>query len=207
MKPVAGVTAIVLAGGRSSRFGSPKLAVAIEGRTLLEHAIDAVAHVADAVIVAGVPATDTFDAAATIFSLPDQEAFAGPLAGLAGALEQTQTASAIVVGGDMPALVPEVLRAMLERLAAEHDIDAVLLAEPSAEGQRQVLPLAIDVASGTSAAADALAAGDRSLVRMLERLRVDEIASAEWLALDPVGRTLLDIDRPSDVDRIRHELR
>ena len=48
---VQGVSAIVLAGGRSSRFGADKLAASMDGRPLLQHAIDAVARVADEVIV------------------------------------------------------------------------------------------------------------------------------------------------------------
>ena len=40
------VSGIVLAGGRSSRFGSDKLRAEIAGRSLLELAIDAVAAVA-----------------------------------------------------------------------------------------------------------------------------------------------------------------
>jgi len=107
----------------------------------------------------------------------------------------------------MPGLVPVVLRSMLERLAANDEFDAVLLADASGSSRRQVLPLAIEVGRTSAAARQVLAAGDRSLVRLLERLRVDEIPAAEWLALDPAGRTLLDIDRQSDVDRIRHELR
>ena len=42
---------IVLAGGASSRFGSDKLAAPLDGRPLLHHALDAVAAVADHVIV------------------------------------------------------------------------------------------------------------------------------------------------------------
>ena len=204
-------TGIVLAGGRSTRFGGPKLEADIDGRPLLEHAIAAVGEVVGRVIVAGSSVPDAFeggdDDETRIDAVPDQEAFAGPLAGLAGALVHATTRFAVVVGGDMPGLVPVVLRSMLERLAANDEFDAVLLADASGSSRRQVLPLAIEVGRTSAAARQVLAAGDRSLARLLERLRVHEIPAAEWLALDPAGRTLLDIDRQSDVDRIRHELR
>jgi molybdopterin-guanine dinucleotide biosynthesis protein A len=203
------VTGIVLAGGRSTRFGGPKLQVELDGRPLLDHAIGAVAEVAARIIVAGAAVPDAFIGGGDtrVEGVPDQEAFAGPLAGLAGALEHVSTRFAFVVGGDMPGLVPAVLRLMLERLAANDAFDAALLAGVSASSHRQVLPLAIDVARASAAAREVLVAGDRSLVRLLERLRVDEVPAAEWLALDPPGRTLLDVDRPADVDRIRHKLR
>jgi molybdopterin-guanine dinucleotide biosynthesis protein A len=152
-------------------------------------------------------AFDGGDGDIRIEAVPDQEAFAGPLAGLAGALEHATTRFAIVVGGDMPGLVPAVLGSMLERLAANDELDAVLLANADGSSRRQVLPLAIDVGRVTAAARQVLAAGDRSLVRLVERLRVDEIPAAEWRTLDPAGRTLLDVDRPADVDRIRDDLR
>jgi molybdopterin-guanine dinucleotide biosynthesis protein A len=207
MTRAPGVTAIVLAGGRSMRFGSPKLAVELEGRPLLEHAIEAAGAVADVVIVAGAPVPEALLGSAghpPMRTVPDEEPFAGPLAGLSGALRDTTTGLAIVVGGDMPGLVPEVLRAMLEQLEARDATDAVVLSSPP---RRQVLPVAIDVARASSAAGEALEAGDRSLVRLLDRLHVLEIPAVEWLALDPVGRTLFDVDRPADVARIRHELR
>lgn len=219
MTRAPGVTAIVLAGGRSTRFGGPKLQVEIQGQPLLERAIEAAATVANIVIVAGAaaPATGSLYrvGGVAIRSVLDEEAFAGPLAAVAGALREVTTGLAVVVGGDMPALVPAVLQAMLARLASNDTIDAVLLAapvpavgaEPTEPPRRQVLPLAIDVAKASAAARRSLATGDRSLVRLLDRLRVEELPAGEWLVLDPTGRTLLDVDRPFDVLRIRNEMR
>ena len=49
------VSAIVLAGGRSSRFGGDKLAGRLGGETVLDRTVDAVGAVAvDIVIVTGV---------------------------------------------------------------------------------------------------------------------------------------------------------
>jgi molybdopterin-guanine dinucleotide biosynthesis protein A len=210
-----GVTAIVLAGGRSSRFGGQKLAAEVDGVTLLDHAIGAVRALADEIIVAG-PASlapaptmaTTTTPAPPIRTLADEESFAGPLAALAGALRVTRTDLAIVVGGDMPGLVTSVLEAMLGRLAPDDDLDGVLLASEAPEPQhRHVLPLALRVTTAFRAADEALSAGDRSLVRLLDRLRVDEVPAAEWLALDPNARTVLDVDRPDDLEGIRHNLR
>lgn len=211
-----GVTAIVLAGGRASRFGGPKLAARIGEITLLERAIQAAGSVADEVIVARAPgASPPGDGGpgrrhhvVPIRFVADDEPFAGPLAGLAGALRGTSTELAIVVGGDMPGLVPAVLALLLERLRADGVLNAALLVAPEPDThRRQVLPLALRVEPAAAAARAAIDAGDRSLVRLLDRLRSIEIPAPEWLALDPEGRTLLDVDRPSDLARIHHELR
>ena len=70
----------VLAGGQSSRFGSDKALALFEGRTLLDHAVAALAELCDAVMVVG---RET----APVPVLPDRpRAGMGPLGGLAAAL-------------------------------------------------------------------------------------------------------------------------
>lgn len=202
-------TGIVLAGGRSSRFGGPKLAAELHGITVLEHAIRAVAAVAAEIVVAGGQSTppDPRDVPNLPKSIDgrrvrvvvDDAAFAGPLAALAGTLRAVTSELAIVVGGDMPGLVPAVLQAMVDRLLTD-DVDAVTLQDPA---HRQMLPLAIRVGPAQFAATDALAAGDRSLVRFLDRMRSAELAADAWRALDPDRRTLADVDEPGDLDRLR----
>jgi len=209
-------TGIVLAGGRSSRFGSDKLAAELDGRSLLATAVDAVAPLVDGVLVAVSSLPEEFLAADVPVALVhDRDPFAGPLAGLANvlgtAVDPDPVADlAIVVGGDMPRLVPAVLRSMLDRLASDPTVDAVLLGRPPSvvdpEGQpprRAVLPLAVRVGAASSAAVEALDAGNRSLQALLERLAHLEIPPSVWLPLDPDAKTLLDVDTAADLDRIR----
>jgi len=209
-------TGIVLAGGRSSRFGGDKLAAELDGRSLLATAVDAVAPLVDRVLVAvsGLPQA-SLKADVPVALINDRDSFAGPLAGLATVLATMGDPDpladlAIVVGGDMPRLVPAVLRSMLDRLASDPTVDAVLLGRPPSvvdpEGQpprRAVLPLAVRVGAAASAAVEALDAGDRSLQALLERLAHLEIPPSVWLPLDPDAKTLLDVDTAADLDRIR----
>ncbi|HJP87679.1 MAG TPA: molybdenum cofactor guanylyltransferase [Candidatus Limnocylindrales bacterium] len=192
------VTAIILAGGRASRFGSDKLAVEIDGATVLDRAITAVSGLADDVVVVGSAETTL-----AVRGIDDPEPFGGPLQALAGGLAAAGSSVAIVVAGDMPALVPSVLALLITDLASKQDVDAVVLADPRDPGRRQPLPLAVRVEPARTAAAAALTAGDRSLVRLLGRLRVAEVASDRWLAVDPEARTLVDIDLPEDLRRAR----
>ena len=197
------VSAIVLAGGRASRFGADKLAAALDGESLLDRAVAAVRHVADEVIVVGRATSNP-----EVRQVRDAEPFGGPLAGLASALEHAGGSSAIVVGGDMPRLSPAVLRTMLARLDADPSTEAVVLAQPPHDTpgnvrRLQTLPLALLVVPARAAARAALAAGDRALARLLDRLATAEIAAAEWLRLDPEANTLLDVDTTADLERIR----
>ena len=201
------ITAIVLAGGRSSRFGSDKLAAEIDGTSLLSRTIAAVGPIADIVIVAGPGRPGGIqgaDVSATV--VLDREAFGGPLVALANVLERgipdPVTSLAIVVGGDMPRLVPAVLTTMLDRLAADPELDAVILQVRDAP-RRQVLPLALREHPALGAARAAVGAGDRSLRGLIARLRTLELPADAWQPLDPAGATLADVDTPADLDRLR----
>ena len=212
-------TGIVLAGGRSSRFGGDKLAAELDGRSLLASAVAAVAPLVDGVLVAAPrPPESLLEAAVAdvpVTLVHDRDPFAGPLAGLVNALDTAVDPDpvadlAIVVGGDMPRLVPAVLRSMLDRLAADPTIDAVLLGRPQSlvdterqPPRRAVLPLAVRVRAATRAAAEAIDSDDRSLQALVERLAHVEIPPAVWLPLDPGANTLLDVDTAGDLERIR----
>lgn len=199
----ADLTAIVLAGGRSARFGGPKLEAALDGETVLDRALRAVDQVAAAIVVAGPPPAGAAKLEAPVRAVPDDEPFAGPLAALSGALRVTSTDLAIVIGGDMPALVPAVLGLQIDRLRSDQSVDAVILEGSEDPDRVQPLPLAVRVGRGSMAAAEAVAAGDRSLVRLLARLRSAAIPAEEWRRLDPAGSTTTDIDVPADLDRLR----
>ena len=201
------ITAIVLAGGRSSRFGSDKLAAELDGASLLSRTIAAVKPIADIVIVAGPGLPDGLNAGGIPPTLVhDREPFGGPLVALADVLERripdSDTSLAMVVGGDMPRLVPAVLTAMLHRLVADPELDGVILQAPDAP-RRQVLPLALREHAAQAAARAALEAGDRSLTGFIGRLRTLELPAAAWQAFDPAGDTLADVDTPGDIDRLR----
>jgi molybdenum cofactor guanylyltransferase len=209
------ITAIVLAGGRSSRFGGDKLAADLDGQPLLAATIAAVTRVADAVIVAGSALPDRFRADdVPVVLVVDRDPFAGPLVALDGILRDPgldPTDLAVIVGGDMPRLVPGVLRSMLDALGEDHAIEAVLLARPGiAEGaageqseKRPVLPLAVRVGAAMAVSSAAVESGERSLIALVDRLIHVDVPASTWLAIDPDARTLLDVDTQSDLERLR----
>jgi molybdopterin-guanine dinucleotide biosynthesis protein A len=197
------VTAIVLAGGRSSRFGSDKLAADVEGRRLLHRAIDAVAGIAaEIVVVVGPGAPEpTLPAAAAVPVGIARDAVGGrgPLAGLAAGLAAAGGELALVVGGDQPWLRPEVLRLLLEELdpgPGDPGPDVAILAD----GDRiWPFPVAVRVATVGPAAQAALLGPDLRLYTLYRRLRLARVPEARWRALDPGGETLRDVDTPADL--------
>ena len=187
---------IVLAGGRSTRFGSDKLAASLDGVALVRRAVDALAQVTDGVIVVlppGVERHDLPDGATVTHDLQEGE---GPLAGLhTGLLAAVRSDQVLVAGGDMPELQPSVLRLLLETLD-DASVDAAALAD----GDRpRPLPVALRTWPAADAVHSLLHAGRRRLRDALDSLRTAVIDEATWTALDPARLTLRDIDEPGDL--------
>jgi molybdopterin-guanine dinucleotide biosynthesis protein A len=191
----APIAAIVLAGGRSSRFGRDKLEETVDDRPLLEHAIRAVQTVASAVVVVAAPgATPILPVG--VHLAHDREAFRGPLAGLAAGLAALDPSveRVVVVAGDMPTLVPAVLRRLIDALGSSADV-AVL----GVDGDSVPLPMAVQAPVTGPATRRLLDRGERRLRALPEELRTRIVPEATWRLDDPDRRTLRDVDVPSDL--------
>lgn len=188
------ITAIVLAGGASSRFGSDKLAAIIDGRPLLAHAVERAGAAADQVVVVLAPDAPMPPLPEAVVIARDDVAHQGPLAGLVAGLAATRTEIAVVLGGDMPRLDPAVLRLLADTIAQPDGPDAAVLeADPPT-----ALPMAVRVAPALAAARRLLAADRRALRGILAALHATTVPAAAWCAIDPDGHTLDDIDLPTD---------
>lgn len=193
------VSAIVLAGGRSRRFGSDKLQVEIDGRSLLAHAVQAVAQVAGEILVVVGPGDERALPAAQppVRRLFDSEPGGGPLVGLLAGLEAAAEPLVVVVGGDMPALAPDVLALMIRMLTtSDQAIGAVVLV---ARGRTEPLPAVLRTGAASDVVGRLLADGERNLQSLFVRLPTRAIEEGMWRALDPTGSTVRDVDRPSDL--------
>ncbi|HEU5205038.1 MAG TPA: molybdenum cofactor guanylyltransferase [Candidatus Limnocylindrales bacterium] len=188
------VSGIVLAGGRSARFGRDKLAEPIGDTPLLHRAIDAVAAVAAEVIVVAPPDIQP-PIPDGVRLVHDSAPYEGPLAGCLIGLTAAREPLVLVAGGDMPFLEPAVLELLVRSLEASAT-DAVLLEH---RGRRQQLPFAIRTGAGTDLATRLLAQGERRLGAIAEHLIVRVLLEGEWRPLDPEARTLRDVDEPDDL--------
>jgi len=188
----------VLAGGRSSRFGSDMLAVEREGIPLLHHAVLRLAEVADDVVVVLPPGASGDGLPPGVRVANDPTEGEGPLAGHhAGLLAAVRSDVAVVVAGDMPEIQTAVVREML-RVLDEAGVDAVALQD--GEDARPV-PMALRTWPAADAVHTLLHAGRRRLRDVLGTLRTAVIDEATWMAFDPERRTLFDVDEPDDLTR------
>lgn len=168
----------IMAGGRATRFGSDKAAALLDGRRLIDHAIDALSPHVDAIAICGRTEEGHL-------SLPDRPGpDMGPLGGLNAALHHAQTHGfdgVLTSGCDMP-FYPAALPAML-------------IGDRAATLQDQ--PLLGWWPAGLAPELDAHLAADnnRSIRGWLARI------DARTVALP--GLTLPNINRPADLAALR----
>lgn len=120
-------SAVIVAGGRSTRFGDSDKAVAeLSGTPMIRRVADRVAAAVDSVVVncradqrdAFAAALDGLDADIAFAVDPDPDA--GPMAGIRTGLRAVPTEFAVVVAGDMPFVDGSLVRYLFDR-AAGHD--------------------------------------------------------------------------------------
>lgn len=109
--------AVILNGGKSSRMGSDKSQLIIEGRTLLERAIQLVSPLAKHVYISGQASESRLP------TLPDFAESIGPMGGIVGALESLPELERILfIPVDMPFLTNETLVRLIEASASTSSV-------------------------------------------------------------------------------------
>jgi molybdopterin-guanine dinucleotide biosynthesis protein A len=190
------ISGIVLAGGRSTRFGSDKLAALVDGRPLLHRSLEALAALCAEVVIVGPhdrPPQAPPALAVSVRLTRDDTPAGGPMVGLAAGLREAAWPVVIVAAGDMPTPSLGVLRLLVDC------VQDGALASGLLEGDRlRPLPCALRRSEALDVALS-LGAGV-ALRELLRRLDCRGIPEPAWRALDPDGRTLRDVDRPADLE-------
>ncbi len=181
------VAAIVLAGGRSSRYGSDKLLVEIDGRSLLDRVVLAASAAASAVVVVG-DVSGPLPPGVRVTR--EEPAYAGPFAAVAAGMLLVDAEVVLVLAGDLldpaPAIGP-----LLDALAAHPHADAAVVVDRDGGGRRQPLLAAFRVLPlrGCIAGVDSVG---RPASALFDGLHVVEVADpAQWSR---------DVDTPADLE-------
>ncbi|MFC7204496.1 molybdenum cofactor guanylyltransferase [Haloferax namakaokahaiae] len=175
-------SAVIIAGGRSTRFGDADKAVAeLAGTPMIRRVADRLVPVVDELVVnCRTDQREAIDSAMSGFELPvryalDSEPDAGPVAGIGTGLGACRGEYAVVVACDMPFVEAELVRYLFER--AESDgVDAVV---PKLEdGWYQTTQAVYRAESMAAACADALERGEHKILAPLDEL--------EWVVVSEV---------------------
>lgn len=124
MLPPTDVTGLILAGGRSRRFGSEKAWHLVDDKSMLARVHEAVSAVADTVFISVRDETQAARCETYAPCVIDQYTTHGPLAGIHAGWQQAHTDWLLVVGCDFPFLTAAALRNLLD---GQHpNLDAIV---------------------------------------------------------------------------------
>jgi molybdopterin-guanine dinucleotide biosynthesis protein A len=180
-EPVEPFTGIVLAGGKSTRFGSDKASAMLLGRPLLEWVVDALAIAPGGTVVvrARRQSLPVLPGRADLRVTDDLYEAKGPLAGIVTGFRAVATPLALVISCDAPLVRPELVLAMAQ--AAEgHDV--VL---PHANGYPQPLLAMYRVGTCLEPFTEAVERDDLKITRAYAGLHVKVLREDELRAYDP----------------------
>lgn len=124
-------TAVILAGGKSARFGTPKSLVPIDGKPL-------VVYLTEQIMEAGIDKIYLSTDECEVFSsigydcIPDEYKDSGPLAGIHTVLKNTHADSILVLSCDMPKLTSDEIKNLLNK-ADDSDCDIIYVSTPLRE--------------------------------------------------------------------------
>ena len=188
---VADASAVVLAGGKSSRMGSPKALLRFDDEPILAHIVRTLSRMFAEIIVVAAPDQELPSLPVTV--VRDQVAHQGPVGGLCYGLKATGTDFSFVTSCDVAFLNPELISYLVSRIS-EYDVVVPhwqqRLQPLHAVYRRSVLPLL----------EDQLARAQLRPVYLFDRVRTCRIDEDEIRRFDPDGLSFLNMNTPQDYE-------
>jgi len=193
--------ALVLAGGRSKRFGPKKPLAKLDGRPLVLHVLDAATRVADEVVIA-VGREDHATpyrrlAGKSVRVLKDRLHEKSPLVGIVTGFQAMKSQYSLVLSCDTPFAKPDVLELLFKKAFGS---DAAIPKWPN--GDLEPLQSVYKVRSALPAARRALSQGGFRLVDMIRQLgTITYVPVREIKRFDRDVVTLFNVNTAADLIR------
>jgi molybdopterin-guanine dinucleotide biosynthesis protein A len=187
------VTGVILAGGKSTRYGTNKAFAEVQGVRLIERTIRVMGSVCPRLLlVTNTPAEYAY------LQLPMVEDLIkglGPLGGIYTGLEVIENENGLFVACDMPFLREDLLRYMV---TLRGDFDAVVpridwMVEPlHALYTKKCLP----------SLRKFIRSQELQILKFFQKIRVRYLEEEEIRKVDPDLKSFFNINRPEDLERI-----
>ena len=190
------VTAVILAGGRSTRFGSDKGLAVWRGRRLVDHVLDRLplARYSTVLVIRREQDDGAWPGVAIVHDDPTRDE--GPLRGVIRGLAACTTTWAWVVACDQPLVSADLLLALRKSVLSD---DRALI--PVWNDHLQPLAGLYAVQSGPMMA-ECSAGGEQSLLGALKTLGFRVFTEKNCRRYDPRGAGFSNINRPAQLARL-----
>jgi molybdopterin-guanine dinucleotide biosynthesis protein A len=191
------MTAIILAGGKSSRLGRSKALQVIEGKSLIQWVIDRLATLSTEIIIAtahgeAIPCSS----AVRIKTVADTYPGKGPLVGIYSGLVASSSSRAIVVGCDTPFLSVGLLEYMTQ-ICSTFDVIVPRI-------KNELEPLCAVYSKNCSSPIQGLLEQDEMRIRKLfGMVKVKYVEEDEINRFDPEHLSFFNVNSQADLDRAR----
>jgi molybdopterin-guanine dinucleotide biosynthesis protein A len=192
--PATPISAVILAGGRSTRLGQDKAFLKVNGQTLIERLIDRLAQLSEEIIIVTNDVDQYEHLEATVISdlVPGKAA----LGGLHSGLRAASNPHSLVVACDMPFLNLSLLRYM-QGFVASYDVVVPRVGE-FAEALH-----AIYAKSCLPYIERQLRSGDLQISHFFPTVRVRYVEQQEIETFDPDHLSFFNINSQEDLEKAR----
>jgi molybdopterin-guanine dinucleotide biosynthesis protein A len=196
MSSVVAASAIVLAGGRSSRMGRPKAALDFGGVSILTRIVSELKRrFAEVVVVAAPESEDSLQIdIPAIKVVRDETAYQGPLDALRRGLDAVTNEIAFACSCDLPLLDSDVAAEIVAMLG---DFDAAI---PNVGEKLQPLHAAYRKRCASALAALSMR-GERRLIAIADAVNTRRISQNDLLVLDPQLHSVFNVNTLEDYQR------
>lgn len=196
------VAGLVLAGGKSSRFGGDKASALLGGRPLLQWVISALDGVCDSIVVVRAVGQmlPGVESQAHLRVVDDEWPGKGPLAGLVSGLAATRADVCFAVSCDAPLVRPELVPWLAAR-AGGHDVVC-----PQVNGVLQPLCAVYRPTTCLPVFRGLVERDLLKLVAALDELDTLVVSEAEVRTVDPDLRSFRNANRPETLAEIQRML-
>lgn len=183
------LTAIILAGGRSSRMGTPKALLPFDGEPLITHTVRTLQPLFDEIVVVAAPGQRLPRLPVSI--VHDEVAYQGPVGGISYGLRAARGDYAFVTSCDSAFISPALVSALLAR---RDGYDVVV---PRWEDRFQPL-LAVYRRTVLPLVEAQLANGELRPVDLFDKVRTLIVSEEEIRRVDPDGGSFFNMNTPDD---------
>lgn len=184
-----GATAIVLAGGKSSRMGTPKALLLFDDEPLIVHVVTLLRRLFAEVVVVAAPGQDLPSMPVTL--VRDDVAYQGPVGGICYGLRASGGEFSFVTACDSAFLSSRLISHLLSHIP-QHDVVV-----PHWQGRLQPLH-AVYRRSVLPLLEGQLARGELRPVFLFDKVRTRTIDEEEIRRVDPEGWSFFNMNTPED---------
>jgi molybdenum cofactor guanylyltransferase len=192
VQPIPDATAIVLAGGKSSRMGRPKALLPFDNEPLIVHIVRALNRIFAETVVVAAPRQEMPSLPATL--VRDEMAYQGPVGGITYGLKAAGKKLCFVTSCDVAFLNAPLISHLMSRIPNYHVVVPYWqerLQPLHAAYRRSVLPLL----------EDQLERGELRPVYLFDRVPTCKIGEEEIRIFDPDGLSFFNMNTPDDYQR------